>query len=65
MIQLRMDLAEQPIGVNKRDTLATVNVGHFLKEGTKKSAAKNKVLQEIVNMCIQCIVHFCTDCFKP
>jgi hypothetical protein len=52
---------------NKRAALATVR--HFPKKGDKKGrcrqCSKSKIRKEPVNMCAECNVHLCLDCFQP
>lgn len=72
MLDFRMALAKQLIGdfvENERAALATVSNGHFPKKGDKKGrcrqCSKSKIRKEPVNMCAECNVHLCLDCFQP
>lgn len=72
MLEFRMALAKQLIGdyvENERAALATITAGHFPKKAPKRGrcrqCSKQKLRREIVNMCSQCNVHLCIDCFQP
>ena len=72
MLEFRMALAKQLIGEyteNSKAALATVSSGHFPKKGAKKGrcrqCSKNNIRREPINMCVQCQVHLCIDCFQP